>query len=159
MQGQSRFGSYERRPAPRSPRRWWLRLLCLALVLAAGALLANRLHDSGMKFELGAEALTVTAPDKTVTAVSYADITGVSLYTSPDYGTCASGTQRAGCWYGTWRNGQWQTYRLCVHPKVNSCVTVETIDGVLAFNAPSDSETRSLTASIDSLLAEAALHG
>jgi len=157
MQAQSRFGTYERHTIERARRphtRLWIRLLAVALALAAAMPLLGRLHRDAMKLELGPESLAVTAPDRTVTSVAYDDIRGVSLYTNPDYGTCAHGQQQSGCWFGTWRNGQWQTYRLCVHPNVKTCVTVETIDGVFAFNAPSDSDTFKLKSSLDGLLAE-----
>ena len=138
-----------RRPAS----RWWVRGILLGLALAAAVLAVGLLRPDGSKLEFGDEALAVTAPDKTVTSVAYADIRGVSLYTSPDYGTCAHGVRSAGSWYGTWRNGQWQTYRLCVHPKVNTCLTVETIDGVFAFNGASDKDTYRMKDALDARLA------
>ena len=130
-----------------------MRGLLMGLALAAVILAFSLLHTDGIRMEFGDEALAVTAPDKSVTSVAYSDIRGVSLFTSPDYGTCAHGVQKGDCWYGTWRNGQWQTYHLCVHPRVKTCLTVETMDGVFAFNAASDEATFALKASLESVLA------
>ena len=157
MQMQSRFGTYERRPVQRTGMRWWQRALLAVLAaaivaLGTAALAGDRLRAGGMQLEFAPDALIVTAPDRSATTVAYADIRRVTLYTNPDYGACARGGQQAGCWYGTWRNDQWQTYRLCVHPRVHSCVTLETVDGLFAFNASSEGETFRLKAALDELL-------
>lgn len=130
----------------------WRRNLIFTLAVIAAVFLFSCIRGDNMKLEFGEEAMAVTAPDSTVTTVPYADILGVTLFTDPDYGVCVSGKQAASCWYGTWRNAQWQRYRLCVHPKVNNCLAVETADGVLALNGASVQDTTAIKASLEEIL-------
>ncbi|MBQ6373260.1 MAG: hypothetical protein IJJ45_02105 [Clostridia bacterium] len=153
MQASSRFGTYSRRPVQKHHRNWLIPSAIAVILLILSLIMAQHLGRGGIRFELDDAALAVTAPDHSVTSVAYADIRSVALYTGPDYGTCAHGTQKPRCWSGTWRNAEWQTYRLCVDPKVQSCVMVRTDDGVFAFNAGSEAKTLKIKAALDEALA------
>ena len=134
-------------------RRMWMRNLVITAALIAALFIFNAVRGGGMKLEFGPDGLSVAAPGQTSTMIAYRDMQRVSLYTAPDYGACVSGSQEAACWHGTWRNDLWGTYELCIHPKVQSCVVIETMDGMFAVNGVSDRETASIKDALDSVLA------
>jgi hypothetical protein len=92
----------------------------------------------------GDEAVTVTAPDKTVTQLSYSEITDVQLKNKPDYGTLVSGLSKKGYGCGAWKNSDWGTYNRCSYDKTGCCVVVTTADGVTAINQQSADDTTAL---------------
>ena len=134
-------------------RRMWMRNLVITAALIVALFAFNAARSGGMKLEFGPDALSVSVPGETPTSIAYRDMQHIRLYTAPDYGTCVRGSQEAACWHGTWRNDLWGTYALCVHPKVQSCVVIETMDGMFAVNGATDRETASIKDALDSVLA------
>lgn len=142
--------------AERRTQRMLQRNLLITLAFAAALYLISGLFGHGMKLEFDNGYLRAVAPDDTAFFIVYEDMTNIELVDAPDYGRCIDGTQKGSCWYGTWSNDAWGTYRLCVHPKVDRCVAVQSASGAYTvINARSNAETDALKNTLDQMKARA----
>lgn len=132
--------------------RKFRRDMLIALVFVAAALLLTGRTGRGMKLELGPEALAVTPAGGPAVAVRYEDMLGTLLRGEIDFGTCLEGGQTDACWFGTWENGEWGRYTLCVHPKVECFAIIELMDGSrVVVNGATERETAELAEALRKL--------
>ena len=138
--------------AARRSRRMLRRDLLITLAVAVVAFLLAGRGGRGMTLELGAESIAASPPGSTAITVRYEDIAGVQLCGEIDFGTCVEGGQTDACWHGTWENGGWGRYVLCVHPKVAAFAVIELRDGGrVVVNGGSERETGELVEALHKL--------
>ena len=96
----------------------------------------------GVTLDFGEDALTVSASNYDWT-VPYDQIAALELTELPDRGTCLQGTEKRRLCCGTWDNGIWGEYTLCVDPRIEPCIVVTLDNGsiyVLNYENPDSTE-------------------
>ncbi|MEA4964981.1 MAG: hypothetical protein VB055_04035 [Oscillospiraceae bacterium] len=123
---------------------WKKNYIWTALVLVAAAVYFI-FSSPGVSLAYGETELQVTAPDRVVTVVPYADLTEVMFAEDPDYGSAVQGGEKSGCHFGTWENSAWGTYYLCVYQNTDCCIILMLQSGAtVVINASSRTDTETL---------------
>jgi|GEM_PF-972085 len=125
-------------------RKYWKKNFLWTTLALIAAAIYFLFSSPAAQIVCGDTALSITAPDNTVTQIEYRSITDVQLQNKPDYGTSISGAAKKGCDYGTWRNTLWGTYYRCSYDKAACCVVITTADGVTAISQENGADTQSL---------------
>ena len=128
--------------------------LFLTLGLLVILFIATSFRAGPTKVEFEKDALSITAPDKSVTRIAYRDIISVDYVEHPLYGECIDGRQDSNCWYGQWCNVEWGEYWLCIRPGTDSCLRIDTTLGGYVINGSSSQQTESWKDMLDSMFGD-----
>lgn len=106
----------------------------------------------GISLDFGEDALTVSA-EKQDWSIPYAQIVSLELTDAADFGTLVNGSENRMLHYGTYENDFWGRYTLCIDPRIESCITIETDSGFFVLNYENEESTHQLYTMFTELLA------
>lgn len=115
------------------------------LLLAAAVLIYSLMGNSiGIHLDFGEDALNVSASDLDW-SIPYSQISHMEIRDLPDVGSMTEGIDRKGLQCGIWHNALWDTYTLCISPRISRCIVLTMSDSsTFVFNYESEESTGSL---------------
>lgn len=84
----------------------------------------------GISLDFGEDALAISA-EKQDWSIPYEQIISLELTDAEDFGTLLNGTEKRTLHYGTYENDPWGQYNLCIDPRIETCIAIETSNGFL----------------------------
>lgn len=105
----------------------------------------------GISLDFGAEDLTVSA-EKQDWNIPYEQIISLKLAEAEEFGILLEGSENRTLHYGTYENEVWGQYHLCIDPRIESCIVIETNSGFFVLNYENEASTRQLYIMFSDLL-------
>lgn len=131
--------------------------IVLALLVIAAVMIFQLVKPSEtIQLQFGQDSMTLSSSDGEafLAEVRYSDILSLTQTEELEAGTCLTGADTDRYRFGTWRNGAYGEYTLCVFPSVSQYIVVETRQGVVVFNCEDAATTRSMYTAFAELLEE-----
>ena len=96
-----------------------------------------------MTLDFGEDILTVNA-GKHDWSIPYDQIISLELVENTNFGTLREGSEKRKLHYGFYENEQREQYTLCIDPRIENCVAIETNDGFFILNYENRDSTQEL---------------
>ena len=88
-------------------------------------------------------SMTITSSAGVSETIRYDEIASAALYTAPDYGTPAGGTQTDSLLEGLWHSKAFGDYTASIDTSIGCCVFIRTGEKAYAVNLENDQVTKS----------------
>ena len=106
----------------------------------------------GISLDFGEDALAISA-EKQDWSIPYEQIISLELVNAEDFGILLNGTEKRMLHYGTYENDPWGQYTLCIDPRIETCIVIETTSGFFVLNYENEESTKQLYIMFSELLA------
>ncbi len=106
----------------------------------------------GISLDFGEDALAISA-EKQDWNIPYEQIISLELTDAEDFGTLLNGTEKRTLHYGSYENDSWGQYNLCIDPRIETCIVIETTNGFFVLNYENGESTQQLYIMFSELLA------
>ena len=105
----------------------------------------------GISLDFGAEDLTVSV-EKQDWSIPCEQIVSLKLTEAEEFGILPEGSENRTLHYGTYENEVWGQYHLCIDPRIESCIVIETNSGFFVLNYENEESTQQLYTMFSELL-------
>lgn len=127
----------------------------IVIVLVAFTLFSFLRGGSGISPDFQEDSLTIHGPNKFSITVQYDQIAHMELVELSDPGNMLSGGENRSCRWGTWERDDWGSYFLCALKKVDTAISITTLEGErVVFNYQDRDTTESILDMFHELLAD-----
>ena len=109
----------------------------------------------GISLDFGEDALAISA-EKQDWNIPYDRIISLGLADVENFGTLLNGTEKRALHYGSYENDVWGQYNLCIDPRIETCIVIETSNGFFVLNYENEESTQQLYIMFSELLASKA---
>lgn len=106
----------------------------------------------GISLDFGEEALAISA-EKQDWSLPYDQIISLELADAADFGVPLNSTEKRTLHYGSYENDSWGQYNLCIDPRIETCIVIETTNGFFVLNYENEESTQQLYIMFTQLLA------
>ena len=106
----------------------------------------------GISLDFGTDSLIVSA-EKQDWSIPYDRIISLELTDAEDFGTLLNGAEKRTLHYGSYENDSWGQYNLCIDPRIETCIVIETGSGFFVLNYENEESTQQLYTMFTELLA------
>ena len=106
----------------------------------------------GISLDFGEDALAISAEQQDW-SIPYDQIISLELAEVKEFDARLEGNEKRALYYGSYENDSWGQYTLCVDPRINSCIIIETTNGFFVLNYENEESTQQLYIMFTQLLA------
>ena len=106
----------------------------------------------GISLDFGEDALAISA-EKQDWNIPYEQIISLELTDAEDFGTLLNGAEKRTLHYGSYENDSWGQYNLCIDPRIDAYIIIETNNGFFVLNYENEESTKQLYIMFTQLLA------
>lgn len=138
---------------PKKRIRKYIAMVGIAFVVVGILIIhANQTRGDDLDLVYDGTMISLLGPQSQQVDLPLDDILAVDYTSRIEIGTMLNGMETDNCYWGTFQNDVWGTFRLFAEKKLTDYIVFETVDGKTLFNCNSQRETEALYDAIVQLL-------